>query len=422
MVSTAPAYGSERTWLIGQVEAAHPVDPMVSSRPYAVPVTTTLGWLRLEPDVMRPPVRVWRDWLLAASAAGTAIVEAIAREDMVWPPVGVLLGVLLALAMLWRRTHPLAVVALGFGAFALVDLASVVWTGEPFFLYAGTFVVVLVFSLFRWGTSRQAAIGSVIALAEWIISVATDVTGVVDAVGGLVVLLFAAALGLAIRYRRIILVQRLGRVRSDERELLSRELHDTVAHHVSAIAIQAQAGRVLAASDDLPGATDALASIEREASRALTEMRAMVTTLRRRGDAQSMLTQRGVADVDALSASDGAPGPRVEIQRMGDLTDLRPPVQAALYRVAQESITNAKRHARHASTVHVRISGGTETVRLSVTDDGEHGLPALSTPGHGLVGMAERVSLLGGTLDAGPLPGRGWTVEATIPRDGGGGR
>ncbi len=183
----------------------------------------------MEPDIENPPVRVWRDWLLVAGVAGTAMAEAVIRDGMVWRPIAVVLGVTLALTMLWRRTRPLVMVGLGFGAFMVVDLASVFAAGAPFYLYAGGSVLVLVYSLFRWGTGWQAAIGLVIALLEWSVSVTTDFTGVVDASGGVIVLLFSAALGASIRYRRIVGTQQFERVRSHEREMLARELHDTVA-------------------------------------------------------------------------------------------------------------------------------------------------------------------------------------------------
>lgn len=378
-----------------------------------------LGWLRMEPDVETPPVRVWRDWLLVAGVAGTSIAEAVVRDGTVWRPIAIVLGVTLALTMLWRRTHPLAMVGLGFGAFLVVDLASFLAAGEPYFLYAGSIVLVLVYSLFRWGTSRQAAIGLMIALLEWFVSVTTDFTGIADASGGLVVLLFPAALGVSIRYRHIVRTQQLERVRFHEREMLARELHDTVAHHVSAIAIQAQAGHVRAESRDLRGAADALDVIAAEASRTLAEMRSMVGSLRRGSGPPQVSTQRGVADIEQLATAEGALGLRIDVEHCGDLDDLRPAVQAALYRVAQESITNAKRHARHATLVHVLVAGDTGTVRLSVSDNGERGLSTPHPPGYGLVGMAERVTLLGGTLEAGPRPDHGWTVQAMIPRQGG---
>jgi hypothetical protein len=370
----------------------------------------------MEPDGESPPVRVWRDWLLVSGAAGTAMAEVVLRQDMVWRPLGIVVGLTLALTMLWRRVRPLAAVGLGFGGLMVVDLAAVVVGGEPFSLYAGAFVVVLVYSLFRWGTSRQTAAGLAIVLLEWLVAVTTDFPGVVDAAGGLVVLLFPAALGVLVRYRRIVRTQRFERVRFHEREMLARELHDTVAHHVSAIAIQAQAGRFLASSRDLDGAARALEVIEGEASRTLAEMRSMVGSLRRGNGTREVFAQRGVADIEGLATVEGDQGPRIDVEQCGDLDDLRPSVEAALYRVAQESITNAKRHARHATRVHVLVDGGAGTVRLSVSDDGERSLSNSRVPGYGLVGMAERVTLLGGTLEAGPGADHGWTVHAVIPR------
>lgn len=366
----------------------------------------------VEPDVER---RVWRDWALVAVVAGAVVTEVAVRDDMMWRPLGVVFGLVLAATMLWRRTHPLAAVAVGFGGFVVIDLAALVVAGEPFYLYAGGFVVVLEYSLFRWGTNRQAAIGLPIVLSAWAMSVTTDFTGLTDASGGFAVLLFPAALGVVLRYRRIVRTQRFEQVRFHEREVLARDLHDTVAHHVSAIAIQAQAGRFLAGTSDLDGAAKALEVIEEEASRTLAEMRAIVGSLRR--GAPQVFAQRGVADIEELATAEG--GLRIDVEHAGDLDDLRPSVQAALYRVAQESITNAKRHARHATRVHVLVAGDTETVRLSVRDNGERGLSTPRVPGYGLVGMAERVTLLGGTLEAGPGPDHGWTVHAMIPRQGG---
>ncbi len=188
---------------------------------------------------------------------------------------------------------------------------------------------------------------------------------------------------------------------------------------MSAIAIQAQAGQFLATSQDLDGAAAALDVIETEASRTLAEMRSMVGTLRRGQGTPQLSVQHGVADIEALATADGAPGLCVDVELDGNLDDLRPSVQAALYRVAQESITNALRHARHATQVHVQVAGETKTVRLSVSDDGERGQLSAGSTGYGLVGMAERVTLLGGTFHAGPRPERGWIVEATIPRQRG---
>ncbi len=379
----------------------------------------TLSWLPTEPEVENPPTRGWGDWLLAAVVAATAIAEAVLRDDMVWRPAAVVVGLALAFAMLWRRSQPLAMVGLGVGAFLVVDVAAVAADQEPLTLMAGAAVVVLVYALFRWGTTRQAVIGSAVVLAEWLVSAVFDFTGATDALGGLVVLLLAGTVGIAVRYQRIVRAQQFDRVRFHERDTLARELHDTVAHHVTAIAVQAQAGQFLAHSGDPNGAAEALEVINQEASRALAEMRSMVGTLRReRGVSKDPGPARGVNDIDSLATGEKATGLRIDVERRGDLEELWPAVQAALFRVAQESITNAKRHARHATRVHVVVAGDSDTVRLAVTDDGERGLSGPRQPGYGLVGMAERVSLLGGTLEAGPSPDRGWTVRATIPRRG----
>jgi signal transduction histidine kinase len=335
---------------------------------------------------------------------------------MVWRPATVFVGLALACAMLWRRSRPLAMVGLGIGTLFVVDVAAETAGKGPLSTIAGGYIVVLVYALFRWGTNRDVAAGSLVLLAEWLVSVTSDFKGTTDALGGLAVLLLSAALGTAVRYQRIVRLQRFDRVRFQERDTLARELHDTVAHHVSAIAVQAQAGRFLARTGDQDGAAGALAVIEQEASRALAEMRSMVGILRRDHGAPEFGSGRGVADIEALATDQGAAGPKIDVERRGDLDDLQPGVEAALFRVAQESITNAKRHARHATRVHVLVTGERDTVRLWVTDDGERTLSGPRQPGYGLVGMAERVSLLGGTLEAGSSPDRGWSVQATIPR------
>jgi signal transduction histidine kinase len=228
--------------------------------------------------------------------------------------------------------------------------------------------------------------------------------------------LFSAALGAAIRYQASSRLREMDQVKLREREQLARELHDTVAHHVSAIAIQAQAGRTLAAADP-DAAVDALEVIEEEASRTLAEMRTMVGALRQ-GEEPDLAPQRGVADIERLARSAGD-SPRVDVELWGDLDDLKPSVEAAIYRLAQESITNAVRHARHATRINVWVVGDDRCVRLTVSDDGDaSSLSASASSGYGIAGMTERAKLLGGTLEAGPSRDRGWTVDAVLPRNG----
>ena len=102
----------------------------------------------------------------------------------------------------------------------------------------------------------------------------------------------------------------------------------------------------------------------------------------------------------------------------GDFVDLSPSVGAAVYRLAQESITNAARHARHATRIDVRVAGEDDCVRLTVRDDGDASSIGQSSWGYGLVGMTERAMLLGGTLEAGPSSDSGWTVNAVLPKTG----
>jgi signal transduction histidine kinase len=222
------------------------------------------------------------------------------------------------------------------------------------------------------------------------------------------------ALGVAARSQHDHRRRRLQQAKAEERVELARELHDTVAHHVSAIAIQAQAGRALAATRPA-SSVEALEVIEAEASRALAEMRAMVRVLRNQEPAD-YAPQPGVADLERL-AGVSTTGPRVEVKLSGDLATLEAAADAAVFRIAQEAVTNALRHARNATLVEVSVDGGPSSIRLSVRDDGDPGQGRGTESGFGIIGMVERATLLGGTCSAGPDRERGWLVEATLPRE-----
>jgi signal transduction histidine kinase len=370
-----------------------------------------------EPRAPAPPARVWRDWLLVAVLAPTALLEGLLREDLAWPAVAVVLGLVAVSTLLWRRTRPLLAVAVAFGSFSAGGVAGFFWADEPVGLYTSICVLLLPYALFRWGAGREVAIGLAIILASCVVGIAVDFTGLVDAVGATVFLLFPAALGASVRYRASTRLRAIDQVKLRERQQLARELHDTVAHHVSAIAIQAQAGRTVAAGRP-DAAVRALEVIEEAASRTLAEMRTIVGVLRD-GDEPDRAPQRGVVDIERL-ARDAAHGPRVDVELSGEFDALRPAVGAAMYRLAQEAITNAMQHARHATRIVVQVAGEDDCVRLTVRDDGDAGSADGSRSGYGLVGMAERAALLGGTFEAGPGPGTGWTVNAVVPRAGAG--
>jgi len=391
-------------------------DPPSTPLLYAgVVVRNAVRSLWAEPRAPQPPRRGWRDWALVAVLATLVVLEGIFREELVWRPAALVLGVALVFTLLWRRTNPLAVVVVGFGALAAVHLATLLGAGDPVELYTLAYVLVLPYSLFRWGSGREAAIGlAIILVTAAVAGFADEVVGNVLIEGAFLVFLFAAV-GALVRYRASSRLRDIDHVKLREREQLARELHDTVAHHISAIAIQAQAGRTLAASH--PGAAvNALEVIEEAASRTLAEMRIMVGVLRE-GEEPDLAPQRGVADIEQLAHSAGD-WPRVDVELSGDLDDLRPSVEAAIYRLAQESITNAIRHARHATRINVRVAGDDDCVRLTVRDDGDASSTGQGSAGYGLVGMTERAKLLGGTLEAGPSPDTGWTVNAVLPKTG----
>jgi signal transduction histidine kinase len=369
-----------------------------------------------EPRPSRPPVRVWRDWALLGVLVPWSVLDGTLREDVAWPPVTVTVGVVLALTLLWRRTNPLAAVAAAFGFLITVDVATIIAAAEPATPWSTVCVLLLPYSLFRWGAGREAAIGLVIILA-WL-PVTLNVNqpeNAAELAAGYGFFLFSAALGASIRYHANTRIRDIDQAKLREREQLARELHDIVAHHVSAIAVQAQAGRTLAASHP-DRAMAALEIIEEAASRTLDEMRTMVSVLREREE-PDFAPQPGVTDIARLARRTGD-WPRVHVELSGDFDDLGPSVGAAIYRLAQESITNAVRHARHATRITVRVAGDADCVRLTVRDDGDASPTGEGSWGYGLVGMTERATLLGGTLEAGPNPDSGWTVNAVLPKAG----
>ena len=367
-----------------------------------------------EPRPPDAPGRVWRDWVLLAACLGGVVLEATLREHVVWLPVAVVLAVWMSLLPMWRRTRPLAMVGLGFGAMILLQVASLVADPrEPVGLYTtGLVVLVLVYALPRWGSGREIVLGAVVILATFALSVVTDDTPAVDQVAGFAFLLMPAVIGASVRFRATAHERQLEQVRSRERARLARELHDTVAHHVSAIVIRAQAGRVVAGTDPA-AAVEALEGVEEEGARTLEEMRAMVAALRDGGDRAELAPPAGVADLERLMRAPGG-RLRVDLGLDGELDALPPAVDAAVYRIVQESVTNAMRHAVDATEVVVRVIGEPQRVRVTVRDDGAR--VARGRDGYGLAGLRERAALLGGELHAGPGAQQGWCVEAELPR------
>lgn len=381
-----------------------------------------------EPRPSHAPVRVWRDWALVAVVVSGSVLEMLLREDRAWGPLLLAVSVVVALTLLWRRAHPLAAVAVAFGTTLAFDVARIFIIDATGLLTTAA-LLILPYALFRWGSGREAAVGLGIILGWLAVSLVADSgesrsaalldaypTSTADMVGAYGFFLFSAALGASIRFHANAWVRDIDQAKLRQRNELARELHDVVGHHVSAIAIQAQAGRALAASKP-DRALATLETIEEAASRTLEEMRAMVGLLRD-GAEPDFAPQPGLADIQQLARSVGG-WPRVDVQVTGDFAELSPNLGVALYRIAQEAVTNAVRHARDATRIAVHVADEDERVRLTVRDDGDASAAGSTPPGYGLIGMSERASLLGGSLQAGPDPDGGWTVNVVLPKGAG---
>jgi signal transduction histidine kinase len=204
--------------------------------------------------------------------------------------------------------------------------------------------------------------------------------------------------------------QELARLAVDaERAHLARELHDVVTHSVSVVVIQAQgAQRVL---DGQPEVRQSLADIESAGRNALTEMRRMLGLLRY--DEQHSASRPCLADVPKLIAQVRATGLRVKFVETGAASPTGSGVQLAVYRVVQEALTNALKYAAEAE-VTVDLVHEAGAVELRIVNAGG-GFGADGEGGRGLIGMRERVTVYGGTLEAGPLPTGGFRVRARLP-------
>jgi signal transduction histidine kinase len=363
-----------------------------------------------EPSPPRPVKPPRADLALAGAAALLAIVEGALRTDLAWPPLQVVGAVLIASALCLRRARPLAAMALAFGVANTLTCVGLVLALPDLGLASSLFVLLLPFSLLRLGSGREIAAGLLVVLATYGFSAfAGDLHDPEEAIGALVVLLFPAALGAVARVGDRSHRRELEHAQLRERQMLARELHDTVAHRVAAIAIQSQAARAVLAKRP-EAAAAALSAIEGEASRALSELRALVGALR--DDAPATLAP-GLGTIEELVRDAGA---HAHLEREGDFGAIAPSVEHALHRIARESLHNVARHGRGVGRIDVRLVARADEVTLTVRDDGQsHGEPS---KGYGLVGMKERAHLLGGRLEAGPSPTGGWVVEAVLPRRG----
>ena len=201
-----------------------------------------------------------------------------------------------------------------------------------------------------------------------------------------------------------------------ERARIARELHDVVAHHISLIAVQAETARM--ATPDLPAAgARRLVAIGDTARAALTEMRRLLGVLREDAqvEAPDLRPQPGLAQLNALlDAARDASGSAARLILAGRPTALDPGVQLAVYRIVQEALTNARRHAPGAG-VDVELRFGERELVVRIRDNGPGPTDGSPLGGLGITGMRERAAAVGGQLHTGPAPGGGFLVGATLP-------
>jgi signal transduction histidine kinase len=395
-----------------------------------------MSWLRARPLVA--------DGLLAGLLAAVSLVtlwyawdECEADCDRAGVAVGLVLAT--TLPLVWRRRHPLTVslvtglatAAYGFARYP--DLAMPIAIGG----------VVGMYSVAAWGGRRAAAVSGWVAVVVvvMVMTLPRADSDVVDAAFVSLALVGAWVLGDRARVQRALAAElaeraaRLERERAaearravaEERTRIARELHDVVAHHVSMMVVQAEAGPVAVERDPAraAGAFEAIATTGRQA---LVEMRRLLGMLRGDGEpAPSLAPQPGLAQVPSLVEQVGRAGLEVELVVEGREAPLPAGIDLSAYRIVQEALTNAVKHGGPGRAV-VLVRYGDHDLELRVWDEGRpeegNGSPPRgrpqTAPGRGLLGMQERVHLFGGELRAGPAPDGGFTVDARLPIEGAG--
>lgn len=318
--------------------------------------------------------------------------------------------------VVFRRRWPLA--AYGAAMAALVP-SWVVW-GAPEGLGLLLPLVVLGYALGRYAEGRRAYVGLGVLVTGMALHDVLDPlvdslsafrgAAVFDALGVL-----AWVAGALVRAGRIGAVERRGRRALEERTRLARELHDLIAHGMSVMVIQAEAAAEMIEQGDPGRALTAIGRVQATGREGLAEVRRLVAVLRGE-EAAELAPQPGVHQLPVLVRQADGAGPAVSLVESGEPGPIADGISLALYRIAQEAITNALRHA-NASRIDVRMDYD-DPLELRIADDGTARPGAPPEPGLGIRGMRERAVLYGGRLVAAPGESGGFVVVASIPRDG----
>jgi signal transduction histidine kinase len=363
-----------------------------------------------------PPMAV--DAAIAAVVGLVTVVSVVVedRQDTAesLTAFGVVLLVAQIVPLVWRRRSPLAVLLVVVGAGVAYGIAEL---PDPTIMFAPALATYTLAAhqprsiTVPWGLAG-VAIGA-ISLA------ATRDADAADVAVNYFVFVTAWVVGDTVRSQRervaLMDAQREEEARravADERVRIARDLHDVVAHHLSVIVVQAEAAQeILAIRPDRAG--EAMGTVADTARTALGELRRVLGVLRSEG---GRAPQPDLDTVDDLVASVRQAGLAVAVRTEGEPRAVGGVVGVAAYRVVQEALTNVLRHAA-ARRAEVALAYGDDALVVTVSDDGRGGrAPAADRPGgHGLAGMRERVTVLGGTLDAGPRAEGGFAVRARLP-------
>ncbi|MGN9789655.1 sensor histidine kinase [Streptomyces sp. OZ13] len=379
------------------------------------PEADTLPWTR-------------NDALLAVGAAVVDLIGYTAFSQVKSASVstaGILLVTVSALPLVMRRRFPLTVMTVSLVLVALLNLTT--YISHHF----GATLAVALYSAAR--TGRPWATAALTTGAIGVTLLTPDLAaprGYLNVTSACLAACLIAATGLAVnRWQQETEANRrllADRAVAEERRRIARELHDVVAHRITTM--QLMAGGARANLDHDRGvAREALVTLEESGRLALREMRQLLNVLRTDEDTATdrhgapEAPQPGLADLDRLIKESRQAGQPTELTMDGETGRLPPVVGLTVYRIVQEALTNARKHAGPNVPVKVRLTCLPERVRVSVTDQGAMNAaesPALGIrygAGYGLVGMRERVALHGGALEAGPLPEAGFRVVASLP-------
>jgi len=330
-----------------------------------------------------------------------------------------------SVALLWRRSRPLVVVAATLAA-------SIVWDVIGLAYGPSLAILVSVYGVGRYVEEQRISFVAVIAALITVVADDLIEGEPVSTMGLSLALVFLPWYGgRRIRARRQYLAlleeraeylerERVAEARravDEERSRIARELHDVVAHRVSLITVQAGAAQTVAASDP-ERAIRAMESVEEAGREALNELRQVLGVLRADEEPEALGPMLGLADIPALVSEMNGAGMGVSLSSEGAPADLPAGVDLASYRIVQEALTNVLKHAGPDPEPEVRLSTNDQMLTIEVTDRGS-GSSTLPGSGHGLVGMRERAALLGGTFEAGPRLGGGFRIMARLPLERG---